>query len=146
MKKGDALSLGPDAWRLVDELNAVRLAAGERAVEIVDSETNVMDAGAALPEELPDGGIGFVWFQQFDQRFSGGESHDARAIGVIERGFGEAEDIAIEGNDRREGFHGDAEVGDAGAALGWRSHGKWRSGEGAKQGSGSAPVMRTERR
>jgi hypothetical protein len=105
-----------------------------------------MDAGAALPEELPDGGIGLFWLQQFDQRFPGDESCDARTIGVIKRGFGKPEDISVEGNDRRERFHGDAEVGDAGAARGWRSHGWWRSGEGAKQAGNSTPALRSERR
>lgn len=126
MEEGDALPLGPDARRFIYELDAVRLAPGEGAVEILDRETNVMDAGAALGEELPDGGFGLVWLQQFNERFAGHESHDARTIGVIERGFGKAEDVAIEGDDRREGFHGDAEMGDAGSARGWRSHGAVR--------------------
>jgi len=126
VEKGDPLSLGPEARCLVDELDAMRLTTGEGAVEILNREANVMDAGAALPEELPNGGFGLVWFQQFDQRFPGDESHDARTIGVIERGLGHAEDIAVEGDDRREGFDGDAEMGDAGSAWGWRSHGAVR--------------------
>lgn len=102
MEEGDALSLGPEARRFINELNAVCFAAGEGAVEILNRETNVMYAGAALPEELPDGGFGLVWFQQFDQRFPGHESHDARAIGVIQWGLGHAEDVAVEGDDCRE--------------------------------------------
>lgn len=122
MKEGDALPLGPDTRRLVNELDPVRFAAGEGGVEIVDRETNVMYAGAPLAEELPDGGIGLVGFKQFDQRVPGNESDDAGAIGVIERDLGEAEDVAVEGDDRREGFDGDAEMGDAGPARGWRRH------------------------
>jgi len=126
MQKGDPLPLGTEARRLVNELNAVCFAAGEGAVEIFHRETNVMNAGAALPEELPNGGFGLVWLEQLDQRFPGHESHDARTIGVIERGLGHAEDVAIEGDNRREGFHGDAEMGNAGSAWGWRSHGAVR--------------------
>jgi hypothetical protein len=126
MEEGNALPLSPDARRFVDELDAMCLAAGEGIVEILNRETNVMYAGAALPEELPDGGFGLVWLQQFDQRFPGHESHDARTIGVIKWGFGQAEDVAIEGDDRREGFHGDAEMGDAGTARRWGSHGAVR--------------------
>ena len=137
MQKGDALALRPQSRCLVDELDAVRSTAGEGAIEILHRETNVMNAGAALGEELPDGGFGLVWFQQLDQRFPGRKSHDTRTIGVIERGFGHPEDVAIEGDDRREGFHGDAEMGDAGSAWGWRSHGAVR-GRGEAGGQGDA--------
>ena len=58
MQEGDSFSLGADARRLVDEPNAVRAAALERAVEIVDGETDVMNARPAFGDELAIGESG----------------------------------------------------------------------------------------
>lgn len=123
MQEGDALSLGADARGLVDELDAVGLAARQHGVEIVHGKTNVMDAGPALGKELPDGGVGLVWLEEFDQRVSRDETGDARTIGVIECGLGKAEDVPIEGQDAFQGRHGDPEMGDAGPAWGGVGHG-----------------------
>ena len=71
MQEGDAFSFRADARCLVDELNAGLRASGEGAVQIVDRKTDVMDAGTALGEELPDRGSGLIGGEEFDERLTG---------------------------------------------------------------------------
>ena len=112
MQERDALSLRADAWRLVDQTNAGVATAGERSVEIVDHEADVMDSRSPLGNELPDGRIRDVGLKQLDQRFAGGEPSDSGAIGIVQGNDGHAEDIAIEREERFETVDGDADVRD----------------------------------
>jgi thioredoxin 1 len=117
MEEGDAFAFGAATRHLIDELHAGSLAPRQRGVEVADSETDVMDARSALGEELPDGGIGFVRLKEFDEGIPGGEAGDARAIGVIERDGRQAEQVAVERQDRFERLHGDADVGNGGLLV-----------------------------
>lgn len=116
MQEGDPLPFGPEAWVLVNEADAGRATPGEGALQVVDGEAEVMDPRTALGDEFPDGGLGDLRFEQFDERFAGSQPHDAGAVGVIEGDLGHPEDLAIEGQDGFEGRDGDADVGEAGPA------------------------------
>lgn len=67
MQKCDALAFGTEPRALIDEVNAGRFAALERAVEIVHGEADVMDARTTLGQELSDWGSGFIWLEEFDE-------------------------------------------------------------------------------
>jgi len=54
--------------------------------------------------------------QQLDERVTGGESGDARAVTVAEWDFGEAKHVAKERNGVAKCAHGETEVRNAGAA------------------------------
>ena len=74
--------------------------------------------GAAIdmvPAEPEYGEITFCEAEdeQLDQRLTGGEPGNACSVGVVERDLGQAEDVAIEGEERFERFDRDPDVGDA---------------------------------
>ena len=119
MQEGDAFAFGADAGRLVDQPQSGCSAARKRPVEVVHGETHVMDAGAPLGHELPDGRVLGLGFEQLNQRFSGSDTRDGGAIGIVERNFGHSEDITIQGHERIEGLHSDPYVCDARAATGF---------------------------
>lgn len=95
MKKGDAFALCSDAGCLVDQPQSGCSAARKRPVEVVHGETHVMDPGAALGHKLPDWRVFGLGFEQFHQRFSGSNTRDSGAVGVVERNFGHSEDITV---------------------------------------------------
>src|SRR5690242_7953778 len=114
MEEGDTLALRADPRGLVDEADARGAATGEGAVEVVHLEADVMDAGPAPGDELADGAVRRLAFEELDERLAGGQPRDAGAIGVVQRHFGHAEDVAVEGQDLVEGADGDAHVGNTG--------------------------------
>jgi hypothetical protein len=57
VEEGDALALGAEPGRLIDEADTGGAAAVQCAFDVVDGETDVMEAGAALGDELADGRI-----------------------------------------------------------------------------------------
>src|SRR5690348_11382719 len=114
MEERDALAFRADPWRLVDEADAGGTAAVERAIEVVHLEADVMDAGPAPGDELADGALRRLALEELDERLAGGQPRDAGAIGVVQRHFGHAEDVAVEGQDLVEGADGDAHVGNTG--------------------------------
>ena len=119
MQEGDALAFGADAGRLVDQPQSGCSATRKRPVEVVHGEAHVMDAGAPLGHKLPDRRVFGLGFEQFHQRFSGSDTRDSGAVGVVERNFGHPEDITIEREQRIEGLYGNPNVGDARAAAGY---------------------------
>ena len=54
MEKGDPLSFGADAWRVIDQRDSLRAAAREDVVQIMDGKANVMNAWAAAVDEPGD--------------------------------------------------------------------------------------------
>ena len=118
MEKRDTFPFGAVTWRLVDEAKPGGAATLERAVEIVDREADVMDAWTTFGDELADGRVGMLGFEQLDERVAGLEAGDAGSVRIGERDLGHAEEIAIEGQDLVERTHGDPHVGDAGRAAG----------------------------
>ena len=66
------------------------------AFEVIDREADVVDARAALFQELSDWRIGFIRFEQFDERVAGLKTTDPGAVAVGKLSLGHSEDIAIE--------------------------------------------------
>ncbi len=85
MKEGDTFSFGSEARLLVDEANAASATAFQRPLEIVDVEADVMDAWTTLGDELADRRLGGFSLEQFDERLTGNQSGNARAVGIVER-------------------------------------------------------------
>jgi hypothetical protein len=73
----------------------------------------MMDPGATLGDELANGGVRMVRFQEFHQGLSGREPSNRGAIGVVEWDLGHPEDIAIEGAKRVQRLDRDPDVSDA---------------------------------
>ena len=96
MEERDPLPLRADPRGLIDQADPGGAAAREGAVEVVDVEAEVMDPRAARGEELPDRGVRDGRLEELDQRFSRGQSDDARAIGIVERDLREAQQFLIE--------------------------------------------------
>ena len=116
MEKGYTIPFGAEAWYFVDEPNAGVLASCESAVEVVNGETNMVDARSAFGDELADWTIGGFRFEEFDERVTGVDGRNARPVSIVERHFGHAEQVAVEGKDVVERSHGDADVGNSGRA------------------------------
>jgi len=95
MQEGDAFAFGANSRGIVDEPQSGCSAARKRPVEVVHGEAHVMDAWAPLGHELPDRRVFGLGFEQLNQRFSGSDTRDSGAVGVVERNFGHAEDITV---------------------------------------------------
>jgi len=117
MEKGNSLTFGAGAWRLVDETHTVRAAALEGRIEIVNRETDMMDAWTAFRDELGYGRVGRLRLEQLDERRSGREARDPGAVGAVERHVSEPEHVPVERRALVEPVNGDANVCDAGAEL-----------------------------
>ena len=128
MEKRDTFPFGAEAGCFVDEADASGLAARERAVEIVNCEADVVNAGSSFGDELADWCLGGVGLEELDERLAGLHSGDAGPVGVVERDLGHTEDVAVEGKDLIKCLHGNAHVSDSGGAIGWElvGHGRVR--------------------
>ena len=122
MEKGNAFSLGAETRGFVDQADARGPAAGQRTVEVVHGEADVMYARSPFGDELADGRLGTFGLEQLDERLAGFESGDPGTIGVVELDLGKSEKVAVEGEDLVECAHGDPHVGDARCAAGNVSH------------------------
>jgi hypothetical protein len=58
VQEGDALAFGTEARCVIDETNAPRTAPGERPVEVINGEADVMDPRATFGDELADRRLG----------------------------------------------------------------------------------------
>ena len=112
MEERDAPALGAGPRLFVDEANAQRAAAGQRAVEIFHREADVMDPGTALRDELSDWRIRRLRLEQLDQRVSRGEPGDASTVRIVERDFGHPQHVTIERDAVGQSIHGDSDVRD----------------------------------
>jgi hypothetical protein len=122
MQERDTFPFGTEAGGLVDQPDTGGPAALERTVEVVDGEADVVNARSPLGDELADGLLGIVGLEELDERLAGGEPGDACAIGIVELDFGQAEHVAVEGEDPVERTDGDPHVGDASSTAGCVSH------------------------
>jgi len=122
MEERDTFPLRTEPRRFVDQAKAGVAAASEGTVEIVDCEADVMDARATFGDELADGRVRVLGLEQFDEGVTRGKAGDVRAVSVVERDVGEAEQIAVEWKDLVERTHGDADVGDARGTAGDVGH------------------------
>jgi thioredoxin 1 len=122
MYEGNALPLRPEARRFVDESNSGRAAAVEGGIEVVDGETDVVDARAARGHEFADWRGGILRFEELNQRIARRQTLDPGPVGVVESNVLQLQDIPIEREDRIEVAHGDADVRDGSSPLGWLGH------------------------
>src|SRR3954466_5226564 len=118
MEEGDPLSFGADSRLLIDELKPCLSAALERRVEVIDRKANVMNSRPPLCQVAADGRAFVLGLEELDERFSGAESRDPRAIRVIEIDRRKPQHLAKEWNAGRERLNSDADVRNAGAAWG----------------------------
>lgn len=115
MQEGDSLSLGTQSGRLVNETDAGLATAVQRVVQVVHGEADVMDSGPAPCDEARDWRFGRLGLQQFDQWFTGGQSHDSCSVGVIQWQLRHAEDVTVEREDGFQVGDGQPDVGKPGA-------------------------------
>ncbi len=118
MQKHDPLSFGAYSRLLVDELDASRPAPLDHRVQVVDRKADVMDSRSPPRYEARDRRRRVVGLQQLHERLAGAEAHYARAIGVIERNFGQPQYIPEKRKARGDSRHGDSNVGYARATRG----------------------------
>lgn len=118
VEKRDALSLGTDARRPIDEPETGVMAAPERSVEVVNDETDVVNSRSTFGDELPDRRFWHGRLEQLDERVASGEPGDTSPIGVLERNDGHAEDVAVKRQELIQAVNGDADVRDPRAAKG----------------------------
>ncbi len=118
MQESDAFALGTDARHVIDEPDTCTAAAFQCSVQIINSETDVVNAGTSLGDEPGDWRLGRFRLEQLHERVATPESGDPGTVSVIERLFREVQQIAVEGEDTIESVHGDADVRDPGAT--WR--------------------------
>src|SRR5262245_6591168 len=85
MEEGDVFAFGSQARCLVDELDACVPAALERSAKVVHGETDVMDSGAALGDELANRGFGTFSLEKLHEGFAGAEAGDPGAVGIVQR-------------------------------------------------------------
>ena len=119
MEERDAPALGAGPRLFVDEANAQRAAAGQRAVEIFHREADVMDPGTAFRDELADRRLGCLRLEQLDERIARGQPEDARAVRIGERHLIQSEHVTIKRDTLSEAVYGDADVGDRRAGGPW---------------------------
>ena len=111
MQKHDPLSFGTDSRLLVDELYASRPAPLDHRVEVINGKADVMDSRSPFRNETRDRRRRVVGLQQLYQRLAGAEARYVRAVGVIERNFGQPQHIPEERKARGNRLHGDPDVG-----------------------------------
>jgi hypothetical protein len=100
---------------LIDQSYSGGSAARERIVEVVDGEANVVDAGPPRVQKLGDRSARVPRLEKLDERLTGREPSDRRAVGVIEWNDGESEHVAVERYGIGERTNGDPDVGDTGS-------------------------------
>src|SRR5438270_358858 len=77
MEEGDAAAMRSRHRRLVDEAIAVLLEARQMGLDVVDAETEVVDALAALLDVLGDGRIGVARLEELEIGVADGEEGGA---------------------------------------------------------------------
>ena len=118
MQKRDPFLLGADAGGFVDEPDAGCTTTLEGGIEVVNGKAEVVDSRPALGHETSNGRVRGLGFEQLDERISGFEASDRRAVGVVERHLRHAEDIAIERQNLIEGTDRNTDVRESSSATG----------------------------
>ncbi len=118
MQKRDSFSLRSDARRLVDNLHTRGSAACEHGVKVVDGKADVMDSRPAPGQEARNRRVGIVGLKQLNEGLTGAEAHYVRPIGVVERNFGQPQNVPEKRKAPGEGLDCDSNVGYARATRG----------------------------
>lgn len=125
MEKGNALALGTTSRSLVDESNADRAAASEGCLQIVDREAHVVNTRTAFGDELSNGRVGRIGFEELDERFARSKPDYVGAIRILQRHGWHAEHIAVKGDQCLEILNCNADVREPRAATGRILQGQW---------------------
>ena len=99
MEEGNAFALGAETGVFIDEPDAGSATATENALEVIDGEAHVVNAGPALGDELSNRRVRSLGLQQLDERLSRRETSDPGAVRVVQWYFRQAKDVAIEGQE-----------------------------------------------
>lgn len=117
MEKRDTLSFRSHPWSVINKADAAGPTSVQRRLQVLDNEADVVDARATALHEPSHGRVRRGGFEELDERITGGETDDGRAVGVVEWHLGESEDIAVKGQGIAERAHSDANMRDARAAA-----------------------------
>jgi|SRR5688572_23381896 len=124
MQERDAFLLRTDPRGLVDETDTGRPASLERGIQVLDRKAQVVDPGASFLDEPRNRRVGYLGFEELDERLTGREAGDAGAVGVVERDLRHLEDVAVERQDLIESADRNADMGEARSSTGvWHAHG-----------------------
>jgi hypothetical protein len=112
VQEGDTAAADPPARLLVDQSQAAVTAEGECARDVVAAVGGVVKAGAALAQELSDGGVLAQRREELDMRVANSEQHGLYALlldrlPVLRRHL---EQLAVELHGGVEILDGDADV------------------------------------
>jgi len=128
MKECDSLSFRANSGSLINQSDAGGAASFKGSDQVVDAKAHVVDSRAALLYEPANRRIRRFGLEQLDERLPGRQASNPGSVGVVQRDFGEPEDVAIEGKDLVEGADRDTDVRDARSSRGgWHAHGFWPS-------------------
>src|SRR5882762_9022934 len=96
MEEGDAAAAGPAPRHLVDETIPSRPAALQRPVQIRHAVADMVNARAALGEELRHGAVRIAGFEELDLDVAQGQGDDGRTVDGLGVPRFEAEDVPVE--------------------------------------------------
>jgi hypothetical protein len=119
MHEGNSAPSRPQAWDFVYQTVSRRAAGLECRIEIWYPITDVVNAGASLGQEPPDGTIGAERRQQLHFGVAQRQGHDGCTIHLLWRVWLETQNVPVESQGRLEVGHGNANMGDVGAISHW---------------------------
>src|SRR5688500_15014035 len=110
MQERGPAAVRPRHRRFVDEPVALRLQGLEVFFDVVDSEADVMNALAALLDELRDRGVGAGWLEELQVRVADGEEGRLYLLRLDGLDVLDAQSQRLVDACRIERFHGDSDV------------------------------------
>jgi hypothetical protein len=108
----DSLALGSNSRGLVDQPKPDGPAARKYGIEVINGKADVMEPRTTLLEEPADRAIGSARLEQFDERVTGCYGSDGRAVGIVERDFGQPQHVTIERQRLGKPADGNADMSD----------------------------------
>ena len=96
MQERNPFSFRSQTWFGVDQAKSSVAAFLQRAVQVIDGEADVVDSRSTLFQELSDRRVGFIRFEELDERLPCLEAIDPGPVAISQLSLGHSEDIAIE--------------------------------------------------
>jgi len=119
MHEGNPAPSRPQAWDFVYQTVSRRAAGLECRIQIRHTITDVVNAGASLGQELPDGTVRTERRQQLHFGVAKWKGQDGCAIPLLRGMWLEAQNVPVESQGRLQIGHGNANMGDVGAISHW---------------------------
>jgi hypothetical protein len=116
--EGDAPAARAGPGGLVDESVAVFTASFERAIEIWDAVTDMVDARPTFGQEPSYGAVGRFRAEELDTDFPERHGNNLGPICILGMGWSQPEHVAVERQGLIQVFDGDADVSDLGRGVG----------------------------